>query len=109
MGLKTRDVLWIRVAALREKATYLATAAPAMVSYVADNWFWEVCALVISYLGDTALAAHVAALSFVVLAITPAVGISSASATLTGNALGANFPRKAKWTALACVGLNHIV
>lgn len=105
-GLRRRSLLWIEREGLRGWWPYIRLALPSTVQLCAEWWFWELCALVVGYLGPTVLAAHVSALNWVAMVFMPVIGMSASAATLAGNALGANLPRKAKQVVGACVFLN---
>lgn len=102
-GLRRRAVLWVERPGLRRWGEFLRLAIPSMLQVCSEAWFWELCVLVVGYLGKVALAAHVTTLSWVTLSTTTSLGLNASTATLVGNALGANAPRKARATAWMCV------
>jgi len=108
-GLRIRAVLWVERPGLMEWGSYLRLAVPATVQFCSEWWFWEVTAAVAGYLGKTSLATHVTAMNWVGISFMPATGISASAATLVGNALGANMPRKARCMAWSCALLNFII
>jgi len=105
-GFRPRSLLFLERAAFKEWGSYMRFALPTTVQLCSEWWFWEVIALVVGYLGEIPLAAHVATLNWVTISFMPAIGVASSSATLVGNALGASLPRKARATAWTCVGVN---
>lgn len=109
MGLRRRAMLWVQAEAWRGWGEYLKVALPSTLQLTSEWWFWELCALVVGYLGTVQLAAHVAALQVVYLCAVPAIGIASAAAALVGGALGADDPDRAKRLAASCVILNLLV
>jgi MATE family multidrug resistance protein len=84
----------------------MRVAAAATLQLCSEWWFWEICALVVGYLGKEALAAHVSTMSVVTMCFMPTIGVQSAAAALVGNSLGANLPIKAKYAAWLCVLIN---
>lgn len=109
MGLSRRGVLGIQLPGLQEWGSYMKLAVPSVIQLCSEWWFWEVNAIIVGYLGETALAAHVATMNFVALSFMPTIGINVSTATLVGNALGAGLPRKAKKTVFTCVAFNLCV
>lgn len=109
MGLPRVEVLLITRKALGGWIAYLRVALPSLIQTCTEWWFFEICALVVGYLGKVALAAHVGTMTFITIAFMPGYGISSSSATLVGNALGANQPRHAKLAAQLGVGLTLLI
>lgn len=105
-GFRKRSVLFVERPGLREWSSFMALALPATVQLCAEWWFWEICALIVGYLGKVALAAHTATLNWVAVCFMPTIGINASTAALVGNALGENLPRKAKTTAWMCVCTN---
>mmetsp|Transcript_114058 Transcript_114058/g.362628 ORF Transcript_114058/g.362628 Transcript_114058/m.362628 type:complete len:511 (+) Transcript_114058:95-1627(+) len=106
MGMSKRSLLWLEAAGWREWKEFGKQAIPSTVQLCSEWWFWEVCTLAVGYLGPTALAAHVSTMNWTVVSFMPAIGMQAATATLAGNALGANLPRKAMKTVLLCVWCN---
>jgi len=74
----------------------------------ADLWFWEICAIIIGFLGKTELAAHVTAINFVNVSFMPVIGLSGAGATLVGEAIGAQNLLRAKRICRDIVLINVI-
>jgi len=105
-GLERRAVVWIQKPGLARLREYLRIAVPATVQLGGEWWFWEICALVVGYLGSVALAAHVAALQLITVIFMLVIGLNTACATLVGNAIGANRPQHARRTAWMCVLVN---
>lgn len=105
-GFRLKSLLLVERPGFREWGSYMRFALPTTVQLCSEWWFWEICAVVVGYLGKVPLAAHVATLNWVAISFMPAVGISSSTATLVGNALGEGLPRKARTTAWMCVGVN---
>lgn len=106
LGISRRAVLGLGKKAWQDWFEYLKVGLPCVLQTSSEWWFWELCALVVGYLGTVSLAAHVAAMQFVALAFMPAIGISAAAAGLVGNALGANDPDSARRLLMLCVGVN---
>jgi len=106
LGFRRSAVLGVGRSAWKAWAGYLKLGLPCVLQTSSEWWFWELCALVVGYLGTVSLAAHVAAIQFISLAFMPTIGIASAAAALVGNALGANDPHYARRLAVLCVALN---
>lgn len=109
MGLRRRAVLWIERPGLCEWGAYLRIGLPSTVQLCSEWWFWEICAIIVGYLGKESLAAHVTTLNFVALVFMPVIGIQASAATLVGNALGEGQPLKAKQTTWSCLVLMVLV
>jgi len=109
MGFRRRDVLGFSPAALRGWGKLLAIGLPSTVQLCCEWWFWEICAIVVGYLGAEALAAHVATLNLIALLFMPTIGFSAATATIAGNAIGAEQPQKAQRVIGICAALNTIL
>lgn len=106
MGFRRRAVLLIQRDGWREWRPYMRLAIPATVQLCSEWWFWELCALIVGYLGNVEMAAHVSTLNFVAMTFMPSCGIQASTATLVGNALGANLPMKARQTAWVCLAFD---
>ena len=95
--------------AFRHWRAYLAVAIPTTLQMCSEWWFWEICALLVGYLGPAALAAHVATMNMVTILVMPSIALGEAASTVVGNAIGARLPRKAKSLAWLCVGLDALM
>jgi len=109
MGFRRRDVLGFSRAALRGWGKLLVIGIPSTVQLCCEWWFWEMCAIVVGYLGAEALAAHVATNNLISLLFMPTVGFSEATATIAGNAIGAEQPQKAQRVIGVCAAMNTIL
>lgn len=110
LGLSCNDVLWLSCkGAWHGWREYLHIAIPATIQICSEWWFWEICNLIIGYLGATSLAAHVATINFVAVTFMPAIGINASTATLADGALANRRPRLAKQTVWLCVILNFVL
>ncbi len=92
---------WRDVAALRRTA---AIALPVAGQVALEGWGFSFAALLMGWLGDTALAAHAVALTLASLAFMVPLGVSSAASARVGNLVGAGRP----WgrAALVAIGLG---
>jgi len=108
-GVRRSKVLGFNAGSLQGWWAYLRVGIPCLLQTSSEWWFWEICALVVGFLGTVALAAHVVALQFVSLQFMLCLGVSSASAALVGNALGANDPQRAARLTKLCLALNLII
>lgn len=106
LGVNARDTLWVGKEGWLQWGDYLHVAIPATMQLCSEWWFWEICAIIVGYLGPTALAAHVTTMNLLVLTFMPAIGLNTATATLTGNAIAAGRPQLALQTILLCQGVN---
>lgn len=104
LGLERRWVLGFQREAFQGWASYMKVALPALLQTCSEWWLWEICALVVGYLGSEALAAHVTTSNFMSLCVMMPLGVSSAAATLVGNALGASRPALARQITWCCWG-----
>ncbi|CAK9031841.1 unnamed protein product [Durusdinium trenchii] len=109
LGMKRRDVWLPGQGSFRKWGAYLKVAIPCVLQMGSEWWFWEICALLVGFLGTIPLAAHVAANQFIGLTFMPAVGISSAAAALVGKMLGANRPQEAKTFVKVSLVVNLVV
>lgn len=105
-GLGTTSLLWVEGPGLRDLTGYMRLALPTTLTTCTEWWFWEVNAFFAGLLGQVSMASHVAVGNFNAVCFMPAMGLGASSASLVGNATGANLPRKAKLTAFLCVGVN---
>jgi len=109
LGMKRRDVWLPGPGTFNSWKSYLKVAIPCVLQMGSEWWFWEICALLVGFLGTVPLAAHVAANQFIALTFMPAVGISSAAAALVGKMLGANRPKEAKTFVKVTLAVNLVV
>jgi len=109
MGVSRQAVLWIQRPGLREFGPFTRVAFYSTMALISEWWFWEIAAIMVGYLGPTALAAHVLSMNIITIMIMPGIGISSTAATVVGNAIGANLPATARQATMLCVGLNFCV
>ncbi|CAE8698454.1 unnamed protein product [Polarella glacialis] len=103
LGVSRWDVLGLTRDAFRGWSQYMKIALPALLQTCSEWWFFEICALFVGYLGNEALAAHVTTQNFMSLLFMVPIGVSSAAAALTGNALGKGQPALARQTSWLCV------
>lgn len=108
-GLSVRSVVGIEGPGLFELGSYLSTALPATLLTCSEWWFWELCALMVGYMGKVALGAHVVAGNFVAITFSPVLGLNAAAATLVVRALASSLPRRAEQYAVCCVGLDVVM
>jgi len=104
-----RQLLLVQKEAFRQWSSYMEVALPATVQVCSELWFWEICALVMGYLGPTPLAAHVAAMNLVTVLAMPTMSLGMAAATVVGTALGAQLTRKARDASWFCVSMCIVV
>lgn len=104
-----QELLGLQPEAFRHWRAYLAVAIPTTLQMCSEWWFWEICALLVGYLGPAALAAHVATMNMVTILVMPSIALGEAASTVVGNAIGARLPRKAKSLAWLCVGLDAVM
>jgi MATE family multidrug resistance protein len=93
-GLSPAALIGTSREAWRSWGAFLAVALPSALQSCGEWWFWELCALVVGYLGSVPLAAHVATLNYVAATFMPTLGISQAAATVTGQSVGEKNSRK---------------
>eukprot|EP00913_Durusdinium_trenchii_P010992 g10317.t1 len=74
--------------------TFLAIGIPGTLQMCGEWWFWEICALIIGFLGPTPLAGHVTTINLVALLFMPTVALSNAASTVVGNSIGEMRPKK---------------
>lgn len=103
MGFTKREVLWGDWPSWDELQEYLKVAIPAVVALCSEWWVWEICALLVGYLGPVELAAHVSTINFNAMLSMTSLGYTIAITTLFGNAIGANQPRTARKTLLVSI------
>ncbi|CAE8629329.1 unnamed protein product [Polarella glacialis] len=105
-----RSVLFIRRQALAFQGLrqYLNLGIPTVLALCSEWWFWEICALIVGYLGPTPLAAHVATMNVVAICFMVVLGIGASAAQLVGAALGAGRPKQAWRYCWVCVALNLV-
>lgn len=106
MGLRPSWVLGLQSEAFKGWRQFMRVAAPALVQLCGEWWYFEIMALLVGYLGATALAAHTATMNAYTLTIMIPISISASSTALVGNALGANNPGLARRLARSCVSLS---
>eukprot|EP00439_Symbiodinium_sp_Y106_P063643 s735_g9.t2 len=104
-----RQLLLVQKEAFRQWSSYMEVALPATVQVCSELWFWEICALVMGYLGPTPLAAHVAAMNLVTVLAMPTMSLGMAAATVVGTALGAQLTKKARDASWFCVSMCIVV
>ncbi|CAE7872195.1 Slc47a2, partial [Symbiodinium microadriaticum] len=104
-----KELLLVQRPAFTQWRAFLNVAVPATIQICSEWWFWELCALIVGYLGPVQLAGHVATLNLVALLFMPTIALGNASASVVGNAIGAQLPRKAKYGAWLCVGLDALM
>lgn len=104
-GIRLRSVLWVERPAFCEWGAFLKYGVPATVQLCSGWWFWELSGFLVGYLGKAPLAAHVATNSWVGISVMPTIGMRAATATIVGNALGANLPKRARLAAWSGVVL----
>ncbi|CAJ1345895.1 unnamed protein product [Effrenium voratum] len=109
LGSSALHLLGVGKESFKQWKAYLAIGVPAMLQLCAEWWFWEICALVIGYLGPTPLAAHVAASNLVVLLFMPSISLSYATSSVVGNSIGAMLPMKARQAAWLAAGLDVLL
>lgn len=109
MGFTKRELLWVQSPGFKAWGDFMKTAVPATLTLSSEWWFWELCAVVVGWLGSTPLAAHISCMTFVGVAFMPAIGMSSSASTLVGNNLGANCPRNAALSAKVSIVSNGFV
>lgn len=109
MGFQRREVLIVQTEGLRGLGPYMRVALPATVQLCSEWWFWEICALVVGYLGEVSLAAHVSTGNVLGVCFMPIIGIQISAATLVGNMLGANKPKMAQVYCWVCTAFAVFV
>lgn len=90
-------------------AGFLSIGIPATLQLCGEWWFWEICALVVGYLGEVPLAAHVGTLTYVTVVFMPTIGISQSAASLVGQATGSGSRQLARRASAICLVLNWLV
>eukprot|EP00928_Gymnodinium_smaydae_P041694 TRINITY_DN28180_c0_g1_i1.p1 TRINITY_DN28180_c0_g1~~TRINITY_DN28180_c0_g1_i1.p1 ORF type:complete len:487 (-),score=49.12 TRINITY_DN28180_c0_g1_i1:233-1657(-) len=105
IGLQRSWVLGFQSEALQGWRDYLKVGLPTLIQTSGEWWFWEICSLVVGYLGPIALAAHVATIQFITLPFMIPIGVGSGASALVGNAIGAGLPNAAKKIARVSVVL----
>lgn len=100
-AIRVPAAAWRDGAALRRMA---AIALPVAGQVALEGWGFSFAALLMGWLGDTALAAHAVALTLASLAFMVPLGISSAASARVGNLVGAGQP----WgrAAMVAIGLG---
>jgi len=106
VGLERLPLVHISRKACSNWARFLAIGIPSAFQTCGEWWFWEICALLVGYLGSVSLAAHVATLNYIIIAFMPTIGISQATSTLVGQAIGDKNEQDARRVILQCVMLN---
>ncbi|CAJ1444784.1 unnamed protein product [Effrenium voratum] len=109
LSMSRRDVMLPGKGTFEKWGAYLKVAIPCVLQMSSEWWFWEICALIVGFLGTIPLAAHVAANQIIALCFMPALGIATAASALVGNMLGANRPREAKQYVKVCLVMNFFV
>mmetsp|Transcript_110011 Transcript_110011/g.200226 ORF Transcript_110011/g.200226 Transcript_110011/m.200226 type:complete len:484 (+) Transcript_110011:63-1514(+) len=105
LGLERSWVLGFQRESIEGWREFLKLGVPSFVQTGSEWWFWEICSLVVGYLGSTALAAHVASLQFITVPYMIPIGLGQGTCTLVGNAIGAARPLLARRTALVSLCL----
>lgn len=108
-GLKPWHLMRITRKAFGGWTAYLSIGLPAMLQMCGEWWFWELCALVVGYLGKVPLAAHVSAMSYVAVVFMPSIGVASSCATLVGQAIGRQSERDARRTIVVSLVSGFVV
>eukprot|EP00435_Cladocopium_sp_Y103_P021531 s845_g5.t1 len=103
------QLLGVQQEGFRQWRSYLAIGIPGTLQLCGEWWFWEICALVIGFLGPTPLAAHVATINLVALLFMPSVALSNAAATVVGNSIGELRPKKSRQAAWVAAGMDVIM
>lgn len=103
------QLLGVQKEGFRQWRSYLAIGIPGTLQLCGEWWFWEICALVIGFLGPTPLAAHVATINLVALLFMPSVALSNAAATVVGNSIGELRPKKSRQAAWVAAGMDVIM
>lgn len=103
-GRETLGSLWPRGGgawALRPTLEVLWLGAPAAAQVGLEVWAFQTCALMMGWIGETALAANAVVLNLSSLSFMVPLGISTAAAVRVGNLIGAELPwRRAAWSAV---------
>jgi len=105
LGVRRHWVLCFQSESLRGWGGFLKLGLPALVQTSSEWWFFEICALVVGYLGETPLAAHVATAQFVSLPFMVPIGIGTGASMLAGNAIGSGSARMARRIAGVSIGI----
>eukprot|EP00747_Dinoflagellata_sp_TGD_P113623 gnl/TRDRNA2_/TRDRNA2_171755_c0_seq5.p1 gnl/TRDRNA2_/TRDRNA2_171755_c0~~gnl/TRDRNA2_/TRDRNA2_171755_c0_seq5.p1 ORF type:complete len:542 (-),score=67.99 gnl/TRDRNA2_/TRDRNA2_171755_c0_seq5:128-1591(-) len=105
-GVSRQGALWFQRPGLCKLGSYMRVALPSTVQMCSEWWFFEINVLLAGRLGSLAQAAHAASMNFYFICFMIPLGISISTATLVGNALGANKPQKARRLLRTCVSLN---
>ncbi|CAK9035302.1 unnamed protein product [Durusdinium trenchii] len=89
--------------------TFLAIGIPGTLQMCGEWWFWEICALIIGFLGPTPLAGHVTTINLVALLFMPTVALSNAASTVVGNSIGEMRPKKSRQAAWTATGMDFLL
>ena len=103
------QVLGVQQEGFRQWRSFLTVAIPGTLQLCGEWWFWEICALVIGFLGPTPLAAHVATINLVALLFMPSVALSSAASAVVGNSIGELRPDKSRQAAWVAVAMDVVM
>lgn len=102
-GLSLRAVLWVQRPGFQQLRGFMRTALPSIAQLCSEWWFFEICAMLVGYLGSVALAAHVATMQLITVSFMLTIGLGTACSTIVGNAMGASAPARARHTIWVCV------